>query len=211
MIKCMCRLFETIRIENGMPLHLNWHAERMKRSGLESRGNVAAGKLEEAIRVPAEFSRGTVKCRLIYGSWITEVGFSKYERQRVGSLKMVCNDSLDYHLKYSDRSELDSLFAGRGDCDDIIIVKGGLITDTSIANLVFFDGRQWFTPLNPLLEGTCRARLIAEGKILPRIIRQEDLQKYQGCKLINAMRYPEEQEMIPVSRIFSEEHELYIF
>ena len=98
---------------------------------------------------------------------IIEILFSSYVKHRVGSLKLVSADSLDYHMKFFDRASLEALFALRGECDEIIIVKGGLITDTSISNLVFYDGSRWYTPAHPLLEGTCRARLIAGGKIIP--------------------------------------------
>jgi 4-amino-4-deoxychorismate lyase len=193
----MCRLFETIRIKDGKPLHLQWHEARMKRSIPGFRWI----DLEQEIRVPDEFGRGTVRCNVVYDQAIRDISFRKYERKPVRSLRMVYTDSLDYHLKFSDRAELDALFEKRGDCDDIIIVRGGLITDSGIANLVFFDGRQWFTPLHPLLEGTCRARLLHEGKLIACDIRPADLKNYLGCKLINAMRAPEEQEIIPVDRV----------
>lgn len=70
-----------------------------------------------------------------------------------------------------------------------------------MSNLIFFDGRDWVTPANPLLKGTCRNRLLAEGSITGREIAPGDLVNYLGCKLINAMREPEEEELIPVSEI----------
>jgi 4-amino-4-deoxychorismate lyase len=196
MIKYMCRLFETIRIEDGKPVHLKWHEERMQRSIPGFR----VPDLEQEIRVPPEFSKGKGKCNVVYDKEIMAISFMKYIMKSVGSLRVVCSDMVDYHLKFSDRAELEALFGMRGDCDDIIIVKGGLITDSSFANLVFFDGSHWFTPLHPLLEGTCRARLISEGKLLTMNIVFADLPRFLGCKLINAMRYPEEQEMIPLNR-----------
>lgn len=203
----MCRLFETVRIENGKPLHLQWHEDRMRRS----MPGLRRIDLNQEMRVPDGFSKGKVRCKVVYQNEISEISFSNYERRPVRSLRMVYNDSLDYHLKFYDRAELDALFEQRGDCDDIMIVKGGRITDSGIANLIFFDGRQWFTPLYPLLEGTSRARLIAEGKIIPLDIRPGDLRKYTGCKLINAMRFPEEEEMIPLSRILtSSQDELFM-
>jgi len=192
-------LFETIRIEDGKPLHLYWHEERMKRSMQGLPGIV----LEREIHVPDEFRTGTVRCKVVYDKEIIRISFSNYERRPVRSLRMISSDAMDYHLKFYDRAELEALFEKRGDCDDIIIVRGGLITDSCIANLIFFDGLQWFTPSHPLLEGTCRARLIAEGKLLARDIRVDDLPHLLGCKLINAMRAPEEQEMIPLNKVFS--------
>jgi len=194
-------LFETIRIENGQACHLPWHEERIHRARQEFWGLTGSFDLKRAVQVPPEFANGTVRCNVVYEHEIIEILFSSYVKHRVGSLKLVSVDALDYHVKFFDRTALEELFASRGGCDEVIIVKGGLITDTSISNLVFYDGSRWYTPGHPLLEGTCRARLIAGGKIIPLDIRPGDLQKYQGCKLINAMRAMEEEEMIPMERI----------
>ena len=48
---------------------------------------------------------------------------------------MVDCDEADYRYKSADRSLLDRLFALRGAADDVLIVRRGLITDTSIANV----------------------------------------------------------------------------
>ncbi len=198
----MCRLFETIRIENGMPRHLAWHELRMNRARTELWTAGALSGLDGWIRVPPEFSTGIVRCKIQYGPEIRQVSFEKYVKRDIRSLKMVGSSGLDYHLKYADRSVLESLFALRGTADEIIIVDNGLITDTSVSNLIFYDGKRWYTPSNPLLKGTSRERLLAEGKVIEREISQAELGKYSGCKLINAMRDPGEETMIPVSEIF---------
>ena len=92
------------------------------------------------------------------------------------------------------------LFAKKGSCDDVIIVRNGLITDSSYANLIFFDGREWITPKVPLLEGTCRARLLASGKIKTGNIGIKELSAFKGFKLINAMRGMN-QKLIPIEGI----------
>ena len=71
--------------------------------------------------------------------------------------------------------------------DDIIIEKKGFITDTSIANLAFYDGEQWFTPKNPLLEGTMRAKLLDEGFLQTREIKRSEISHYTKVALMNAM------------------------
>ncbi|MCX6280384.1 MAG: aminotransferase class IV [Bacteroidetes bacterium] len=201
----MCRLFETIRIENGLPLHLRWHEERMLKSGFRMQDagcEPAAGlrvpgtRLKLMLRVPENMQKGIVRCNMIYEKDLIEVTFRHYVKYPVRSLKLVNADSIDYHLKYYDRKALEELVAMRGECDEIIIVKDGLITDSSISNLIFYNGSRWYTPANPLLEGTCRSRLLAEGKVLKREIRPGDLDQYQGCKLINAFREPEDEKMI---------------
>jgi 4-amino-4-deoxychorismate lyase len=54
--------------------------------------------------------------------------------------------------------------------------------------VVFFDGKDWWTPKNPLLEGTCRARLLAQGIIKETALGVEDLKNFKGLKLVNALR-----------------------
>jgi len=75
----------------------------------------------------------------------------------------------------------------RGERDDILIVRRGLLTDTSIANIALFDGKDWFTPKLPLLRGTCRTALIDSGIIKEKNIRPEELSSYSFVRLFNAM------------------------
>ena len=120
--------------------------------------------------------------------------------QNLKSLKLVAIDHLDYTLKYSNREKLEALFAQRGKCDDVLIVRKGRITDSSYANVVFYDGEDWWTPDLPLLEGTCRARLLDQGDIKEAPLMVEDLKKFLGLKLINALR-DMDQPMIPMSAL----------
>ncbi len=196
----MCRLFETIRVENGVPLNVVWHERRMNQARAEFWPDCGNITLADFLVVPGEMSSGIVRCNVVYEKDIQEITFKFYEKRIIRSLKLVTCDNIDYPFKYCDRSLLGRLFELREDCDEIIIVKNGFITDTSISNLIFFDGLDWFTPENPLLNGTCRQRLIATGLIRERKIATGDLSGYTGCKLINAMRDPMAEKMILVSQ-----------
>ncbi|MDQ1268165.1 MAG: 4-amino-4-deoxychorismate lyase, partial [Campylobacterota bacterium] len=79
------------------------------------------------------------------------------------------------------------LYAQRGECDDVLIVKNSLISDTTIANIAFFDSRRWVTPRAPLLKGTTRERLLRDGKIFEADIAINDLEKFSHVALMNAM------------------------
>jgi len=197
----MSLLFETILIQNGVPQHLAWHEQRMMLARKELWNNRTPVELGKLLFVPPEFSSGFVKCNIHYGPDIHQVRFAKYEKKIIRSLKLVDGSGVDYHLKYSDRSALDSLFALRENCDDIIIVINGFLTDSSMSNLIFSDGKQWVTPANPLLKGTRRNRMVAGGGIIEKEIPVADLNLYAGCKLINAMRDPDEEILIPLSEI----------
>jgi len=51
-----------------------------------------------------------------------------------------------------------------------------------------------------LLKGTCRARLLDQGSIKEAAMEVEDLKKFKGLKLINALR-DLDQPMIPINRL----------
>jgi 4-amino-4-deoxychorismate lyase len=75
----------------------------------------------------------------------------------------------------------------RDDCDDILIVKKGNITDSSYSNIVFRRGKNWYTPWSALLKGTMRQNLIDNNKIFQEQIELEDIESFKSFKLINAM------------------------
>jgi 4-amino-4-deoxychorismate lyase len=85
------------------------------------------------------------------------------------------------------RDAINQLFAEKGTADDVLFVKNGLITDTSIANVAFFDGLQWVTPSIALLEGTTRARLLQSGKLHLMDITPAMLPRFKRMALCNAI------------------------
>lgn len=127
------------------------------------------------------------RCRIIYDAVSISIEYIPYQKRKIRKLQPVQADELYYALKYADRSALDALLLQKGDADDILIIKNSLVTDTSIANIAFFDGRRWLTPRHPLLKGTTRARLLDEQKIFEREIHLDDLDKYSHFALLNAM------------------------
>ena len=129
-----------------------------------------------------------VKARVVYGEkGIEDLSYSPYTVRHVHSLALMQADTIDYTYKSAGREPLNCLFALRGACDDILIVKQGLLTDTSIANIALSDGTHWYTPAHPLLKGTKRAALLEEGILQEKDIRPEDLPSFSTVRLFNAM------------------------
>jgi 4-amino-4-deoxychorismate lyase len=114
---------------------------------------------------------------------------------------MVNVDGVDYRYKYADRKKLQDLYTQRGDADDVLLIKNGLITDTSYANIVFRKGKGWFTPELPLLPGTRRAFYLSQERIETLPIRPEMLPEFDEAHLINAMISLEESPVIPIENI----------
>ena len=200
----MSLLVETIRIENGEIQNVGFHNERMIRSLYNIYGLMTKAELEKTIEVPESASRGIYKCRILYDDKSTKVEFMPYSFRPVRSLKIVFSDDICYPYKYSNRDRINRLFEKRGECDDILIVKYGKLSDSSYANVVLKEpGGSWVTPATYLLPGTRRANLLRSGLVKEADISFSDLSDYTELKLINAMINIDETEGIPVSNIIA--------
>lgn len=176
-------LLETLRCENGAVFHLSYHQARLEQS-LKCIHSLKQYDLKSLIHPPAE---GTYRCRFLYDDTGYRVEFHPYKPRIITSLKLIYNDTIEYPLKDSNREALNTLFEQRGECDDIIIVKNGLLTDTTIANIALLIEGRWLTPQIPLLEGTTRARLLDEGFLTPTLLYPEDITKATKVAIFNAM------------------------
>lgn len=129
--------------------------------------------------------------RLVYNLH-GEADFSllPYAPRRIETLRLVHDDHIDYSLKRTDRSALDACFARRRGADDVIIVRRGLLTDTTVANLALFDPHtaRWYTPAVPLLTGTHRSALLSAGVLTPLPdLTPESLARFTRLRLFNAL------------------------
>ena len=183
----MSRLVESLKIEHGVPANLAYHNARMNGTRRALFGCIDEIDIADALRGRAVPDAPVCKCRVLYRESVEEVDIRPYTRRRVESLRLVECDDIDYSWKYEDKSAFDALLQRKGDCDDILVVKHGLITDTSFSNIAFFDGSRWFTPARPLLRGTQREMLIGREILVERDIAPGDLVKYEKASLINAM------------------------
>lgn len=181
----MCQFIETIRIENGKALNMGFHNYRFNKTRRDIFECNLPINLADYIQ-PTDYTERT-KCRIEYQDEVEKVEYLPYVIRPVNSLKMVTSDGLDYTYKSSNRQKLDELFKQKGEADDILIIKDGFLTDTSIANIALWNGSEWETPEKPLLEGTKRASLLGKGLIVPSAIRPHDLSRYSRIRLFNAM------------------------
>ncbi|MBM3436608.1 MAG: hypothetical protein FJY07_10385 [Bacteroidetes bacterium] len=179
--------FESIKIFNGQVQNINYHNLRFNRTRKEWFGIEKNTDLEELISVPPEMSTGLVKCRIFYGQQIEGIEFEVYKPRSIASLKLIGDNDIDYAFKFANRTSINRLFDQRGNCDDVLIIKKGMITDTSSANVVFWDSNRWITPANPLLKGTKRQYYIEKNIIRVKELRIEDICRFKYISLINAM------------------------
>ncbi len=179
--------FETIKIENAQVFYLSYHQKRYE-SVLRSFGVYVYKNLEDYIDPPA---KGLYRCRLVYKlhkkTHSIDVAYIPYKKKDIQSLQVVYDDTIEYRYKSTDRDRINKLFLAKGRCDDILIVKNSLVTDTSIANIAFYDSKRWITPKDPLLKGTTRERLLEEGFLSEKDIEVQELQHFSKIALLNAM------------------------
>lgn len=181
----MSRFIETILISKGVAKNLPFHQLRINRT-IRRFFNTHPFDLEKELL--AHPVQGLFRCRLTYAKHIESVEFIPYERIKKTKLLAVESD-LNYNYKFCDRSGLEQLSqsAQNSGCEDALIIKNGRITDTTIANIAFFDGAVWHTPARPLLRGTARERLLQSRLLKIEEIRPEHLERYSHFALMNAL------------------------
>lgn len=183
----MCRLVESIKLLDGKFHNLFYHEQRMNcaiRELFDGDVNHNLSVYLEGIQYPKE---GLYKCRIVYDHRQREVEFVPYTPRLIRTLKVVTDNHIQYEHKYEDRAALDALFGKRGECDDILIIKNNLVTDTYYSNIVFKRGGDWYTPSSVLLQGTMRQYLIDHNVIRVMTITRDDITRFSSFKLINAM------------------------
>ena len=209
---------ETIRIEQGSARLLPLHEERLNRTRREALGLAdpiaLAPAIERAWREyastlvlpegpsPASASRPAggrraddgrtpiYKCRVLYKAAIERIEFALYTPPLITSLLLAQADDLDYTHKSTDRTRLASLhdLATQRGASDALIVRRGLVTDTTFCNVAFSaDGLTWVTPARPLLRGVMREHLLRTGRIVEGDIAADAIRSYRSVRLFNAM------------------------
>jgi 4-amino-4-deoxychorismate lyase len=196
----MCLLFETIKVQNKTLYNLEYHNERLNKSRRDLFGCTDFLDLKIIITIPENFDNNIYKCRVIYSSEVEKIEFLSYTPRKIRTLKLVECNAIEYSYKYLDRKIFDQLLQNT-DADDVLIIKNGIITDTSFSNIVFFDDTKWITPARPLLRGTKREKLLKEKQIIEDNITKDNLKYFKKAALINAMIDLEESPTININDI----------
>ena len=183
----MFRFVETIKLNDGVFFRLKYHQMRVNNAFKAFFPEVEPIKLIEVINQSMIPQEGLFKCRIVYDNDANQPEFMPYIRREINSLKVVEMSLESKRYKPEDRTAYNEAFAQRGDCDDVLISKNGLLTDTSYTNIAFFDGKNWFTPRIPLIYGVNRAELLKTGKLIEKDIKVTDLKHFQQIVLFNAM------------------------
>ncbi len=177
------KLLETIKIIDSKPCFLEYHNDRLNHARKQLFG--CTKRLDLAMLIQPTMSRG--RCRVIYAEEIEIIEYQSDIERHFKSFQIVKADFIEYAFKYVNRNAINLLVTQKGLADDILIIKKGIVTDTAIANVAFWQGTRWITPADPLLKGTTRQRLLNEQVIFPEIIMANDLIDFQKMAMMNAL------------------------
>ncbi|MFM1888868.1 MAG: hypothetical protein RL501_1155 [Bacteroidota bacterium] len=193
----MYPFFESIRLLDGAPENLSYHQARVNRTISDHLGiPIDLELLRQKENFPAQ---GLYKWRVSYNTLgDTASIIQAYNAQHPTKIKLMEADHIIYRYKYENRETIHQLLSQSG-ASDIIMVQEGLLTDTSYANLAFFDGVEWHTPKKPMLEGTQRAKLIDHAVLIEKDIYVDQLSQYHCFKRINAMMTWDDSPELPIS------------
>ena len=171
----MQQFVETIKIEDGKALNLNFHQARMESTMRHFFAHTSVPVLSGVLSPTPDMH--FYKARVVYGGQgVEDVQYAPYKMRAIRSLKLIEDNEIDYSFKSTDRTPLNRLTAQKGDCDEVLIV-----------NVAVFDGERWLTPKHPLLMGTKRASLLEKHVLKEADISVETLMNAQKVSLINAM------------------------
>lgn len=175
----MSYFFETIKCEDFQVYNLHYHNQRVART-ISLNIN-----LQEYIYPPTQ---DLLRAKVIYSNTgIEQIDYYKYTPKDIKIFKIIEDNTIEYSSKYLNREAINALYSKKAIAQEILIIKNGLLTDTSIANIAIYKKDKWLTPKKPLLKGTTRARLIEEEKIFEADIIVEDLKSTPKIALLNAM------------------------
>lgn len=172
--------FETIKIVDGVAQNLEYHQKRVDWTLWD---NFEGASLDLAQYINFD-SDGLYKCKIVYSDKFESVIFEPYTKKEIITIKLIESD-IDYRYKYLERESLNRL-KPEG-YDEIIIIKNGFLSDTSIANIVLKIDEIWYTPKTPLLRGTTREKYLLENKIIPKDLTIQDLNRATQIGFLNAM------------------------
>ena len=166
-------LLITDRIEN-----LEYHNKRMNKTRYDFY-HLSPINLANYIEIKKD-----KRVRVTYSKEIEKIEYFDLIKREFNTFKVVESD-IDYSYKFEDRRALNAL--KQPGFDEVIIIKNKLVTDTTISNLAFFDGKKWYTPKTPLLKGTKRQELIDKGFLREKEIKAEEIKNYKKFAMINAI------------------------
>lgn len=181
----MFPFFETIRLEKGGFMLLEYHQQRVDETFSSYYPEKRPHRLRD-ILVPVPKVETRTKCKFLYDESSYQIVYEAYtmriiERVRLREAKIA------YPFKRTDREELVRAAGEMREGEMVVFSCDGYITDSLFSNVIFFDGQKWITPRTYLLNGVKRRFCLDQGLICERDVKTDDLYTFFYIGFINAM------------------------
>jgi 4-amino-4-deoxychorismate lyase len=179
----MCRCFETIKAIDGKLQNIFYHQKRFDNTRKALWNQEKKILLQKQIVIP---SQGKYRIKVEYDTDIRNVTCKPYESKRVFKKIVLRQADFLYDFKYCER-ECFEIKDDIDEVDDILFVKKGFLTDTTIANIALMVDSQWKTPKKPLLKGTMRQKLLEQGLLKEENLSIDKLKTAKKFAIMNAL------------------------
>ena len=194
-------LFETLRVEYGVPLRLARHLTRLGSSaryfGISYDASEARDVLVQAAWDSGEMAvaRGRLELHpdgTLRAEMIPFPADAPAQPQRVAlAASSVSRRALGLYHKTTDRAMYETALSARPGVFDVILWnEEHEATELTRGNLVVELGGRLCTPpvASGLLPGTLRGELLEQGKIIEQIVRVDELRTAKALWFVNALR-----------------------
>jgi 4-amino-4-deoxychorismate lyase len=195
----MKNYIESISVIDGNVQNIGFHQERVNEVFYYNFSEKSAWKLNEIL--PHNFEKGWLRMRFIYDEKKYKFEIFPYSKKLINKIKLVEIEDYEYPFKFEDRRFLVELLEHNPEADEVIMVKNNLLTDSTIGNIALEKNGNWYTPSQPLLNGTKRRKLLKENRLIEREIKKEEIQEFDKIAIINAFLDLEESNMLSVSKV----------
>lgn len=189
----MYQYFETLKVINQQCPLLKYHELRFLHTHLSIWGKAPSQCLKEILENhfrhhPDTYQKGIpYKCHISYDQIHHAINMIPYQKKKINFLRLVDLSSINYPFKSEDRSCFLSITALIQEGTEAIIIKNGLLRESTFTNIALLGPQGWITPEEPLLEGTRRAFLLEKGILKKGQIKVEQIGDYSKIRLFNAM------------------------
>lgn len=196
----MSRFIESIKVEDREIFLADLHQKRVNHT-FTNFGKDTVLDILSLYETLEHGENGLFKFRIVYDlDGPISAKLIPYAVSEIKTMRLVVNNSINYAYKFEDRREFDKMKA-KAKTDEIVIVKNNHITDSSIGNLLFRKGKNWFTPNTCLLNGVQRQHLLKTKKISETEITVENLREFSHFQIINALNEFDDEVIYPVEEI----------
>ncbi len=184
----MCQFIESIRVENGEVMALPFHQKRVNATFqhfFPKSKTISLQKIIEQEQIPQD---SLYKLRIVYSSKLKSIEFQNYTIPLFRKIQLIeIPSDFDYNFKSTKRELFDQVSKQIEHDTLVILIKNGLITDSTFSNLVFEKSGELYTPSKPLLAGTMLQQLLKEKRIKSIPIQLADFESFEVIYPINAM------------------------